>query len=92
MQQCGACDGLDQNSGRDRRFGPGSYARDAASTVWSTAAAVDQTVLHLSADGSVQEAPDQLVADLIARSTSPSAATAQRHGNARRTTTRRQSH
>ena len=45
------------------------------------AAAAGQTVLHLSADGSVQAAPDQLVASLIARSTSPSAATAQRRVN-----------
>lgn len=41
-----------------------------------------ETLLHLSASGSVQVAPDQLVADLIAQDTSPSAADAQRRVNA----------
>ncbi len=50
-------------------------------TAQPAAAAAGQTVLHLSADGSVQASPDQLVADLIAQSTSPSAATAQRRVN-----------
>lgn len=39
------------------------------------------TVLHLSATGSVQVAPDQLAAELVAQSTSPSAAVAQRQVN-----------
>jgi len=39
------------------------------------------TVLHLSATGSVQVAPDQLAAELVAQSTSPSAAAAQRQVN-----------
>ena len=43
---------------------------------------VAQTLLHLSADGSVQAAPDQLVADLVAQDTSPIAADAQRRVNA----------
>ena len=46
------------------------------------AAVADQTVLQLSAEGSVQAAPDRLVADLLAQSTSPSAASAQRRVNA----------
>jgi uncharacterized protein len=41
-----------------------------------------ETLLHLSADGSVQAAPDQLVADLVAQNTSSSAADAQRRVNA----------
>jgi uncharacterized protein YggE len=41
-----------------------------------------ETLLHLSASGSVQVAPDQLVADLVAQDTSPSAADAQRRVNA----------
>jgi uncharacterized protein YggE len=41
-----------------------------------------ETLLHLSAGGSVQTAPDQLVADLLAQDTSPSAAEAQRRVNA----------
>ncbi len=41
-----------------------------------------ETLLHLSADGSVQAAPDQLVADLVAQSTSPAASDAQRRVNA----------
>ena len=41
------------------------------------------TVLHLSASGAVQVAPDQLAAGLVARGASPSAATAQRQVNAR---------
>lgn len=40
------------------------------------------TVLHLSATGSVQVAPDQLMADLVAQDSSPSAAAAQRKVNA----------
>ena len=40
------------------------------------------TVLHLSASGAVQVAPDQLAAGLVARGTSPSAAAAQRQVNA----------
>ena len=43
---------------------------------------VAETLLHLSADGSVQAAPDQLVADLVAQDTSPIAADAQRRVNA----------
>jgi predicted secreted protein len=39
------------------------------------------TVLHLSATGSVQVAPDQLAAELVAQSTSSSAAMAQRQVN-----------
>ncbi len=41
-----------------------------------------ETLLHLSADGSVQAAPDQLVADLVAQDTSPAAADSQRRVNA----------
>jgi uncharacterized protein YggE len=41
-----------------------------------------ETLFHLSAGGSVQTAPDQLVADLLAQDTSPSAADAQRRVNA----------
>ena len=40
-----------------------------------------ETMLHLSATGSVLASPDQLVADLVAQVTSPSAAAAQRHVN-----------
>ncbi len=40
------------------------------------------TVLHLSASGAVQVAPDQLAAGLVARAASPSAAAAQRQVNA----------
>ncbi len=40
-----------------------------------------ETVLHLSANGLVQVVPDQLAAELVARSTSASAATAQRQVN-----------
>ncbi|MBV9784661.1 MAG: SIMPL domain-containing protein [Acidisphaera sp.] len=40
------------------------------------------TLLHLSTTGTVQVSPDQLVADLVAQSTSPSAAAAQRRVNA----------
>ena len=39
------------------------------------------TMLHLSATGSVQASPDQLVADLVAQATAPAAATAQRRVN-----------
>jgi uncharacterized protein len=39
------------------------------------------TLLHLSATSSVQATPDELVADLVAQSTSASAAEAQRHVN-----------
>ncbi len=39
------------------------------------------TLLHLSASGSVATEPDELVADLIAQNTAPSAATAQRQVN-----------
>lgn len=39
------------------------------------------TTLHLSATGSVQVSPDQLVAKLVAQATSPAAATAQRRVN-----------
>ena len=39
------------------------------------------TVLHLSATGSVQVSPDELVADLVAQAISPAAATAQRRVN-----------
>jgi uncharacterized protein YggE len=39
------------------------------------------TVLHLSATGLVQIVPDQLAAELVARSTSASAAAAQRQVN-----------
>jgi uncharacterized protein YggE len=39
------------------------------------------TILHLLATGSVQVVPDQLAAELVARSTSPSAAAAQRQVN-----------
>lgn len=41
-----------------------------------------ETLLHLSADGSVPAVPDQLVADLVAQNTSSSAADAQRRVNA----------
>jgi uncharacterized protein YggE len=41
----------------------------------------NSTVVHLSATGSVQTAPDELVADLVAQATSPSAAAAQRRVN-----------
>jgi uncharacterized protein len=41
-----------------------------------------ETLLHLSAGGSAQADPDQLVADLLAQDTSPSAADAQRRVNA----------
>jgi predicted secreted protein len=41
-----------------------------------------ETLLHLSADGSVQAAPDELVADLLAEDSSASAADAQRRINA----------
>ncbi len=51
-------------------------------TAQTAAAVSDQTVLQLSAEGSAQAAPDQLVADLLAQSTSPSAASAQRRVNA----------
>jgi len=44
--------------------------------------AAPTTLLHLSASGSVQTAPDELIADLVAQSTSSSAAEAQRHVNA----------
>ncbi len=40
-----------------------------------------ETILHLSATGLVQIVPDQLAAELVARSTSASAATAQRQVN-----------
>ena len=40
-----------------------------------------ETMLHLSATGSALTSPDQLVADLVAQVTSPSAAVAQRHVN-----------
>ncbi len=43
--------------------------------------AAPTTLLHLSASGSVQVTPDQLAAELVASSTSPSAATAQRQVN-----------
>ena len=39
------------------------------------------TTLHLSATGSVQVSPDELVAELVAQATSPAAATAQRRVN-----------
>lgn len=39
------------------------------------------TILHLSATGSVQVSPDELVADLVAQATSPAAANAQRRVN-----------
>ncbi len=45
-------------------------------------ASTTETLLRLSAAGSVQAAPDQLVADLVAQDTSPSAADAQRRVNA----------
>jgi uncharacterized protein len=45
-------------------------------------AAIPETILHLSTDGSVQVAPDQLVADLLAQDTSASPAEAQRRVNA----------
>lgn len=48
----------------------------------SAEVAPSTTVLHLSATGSVQVAPDQLAAELVAQSTSPSAAMAQRQVNA----------
>jgi uncharacterized protein YggE len=41
----------------------------------------DGTVMHLSATGSVQASPDELVADLVAQATSPVPATAQRRVN-----------
>ena len=41
-----------------------------------------ETMLHLSATGSVLTSPDQLVADMVAEITSPSAAVAQRRVNA----------
>lgn len=47
----------------------------------ATQAPSPTTLLHLSAAGTVQVAPDQLVADLVASSTSASAAAAQRHVN-----------
>ena len=40
-----------------------------------------ETMLHLSATGSVQASPDELVADLVAQATSPAAANAQRRVN-----------
>ena len=39
------------------------------------------TILHLSATGSIQVSPDELVADLVAQSASPAAANAQRRVN-----------
>ena len=45
-------------------------------------AATGETLLHLSVDGSVRVAPDQLVAELLAQATSASAAEAQRRVNA----------
>ncbi|MGI4815964.1 MAG: SIMPL domain-containing protein [Janthinobacterium lividum] len=47
----------------------------------SAQVAPSTTVLHLSATGFVQVAPDQLAAELVAQSTSPSAAMAQRQVN-----------
>ena len=41
-----------------------------------------ETLLHLSAEGAVQAAPDQLVAALLAQATAASAAEAQRRANA----------
>ena len=46
------------------------------------AQAAPTTLLHLSATSSVQASPDELIADLVAQSTSFSAAEAQRRVNA----------
>lgn len=45
------------------------------------APAAPETLLHLSATGSVQASPDELVADLVAQASSPTAAAAQRRVN-----------
>jgi len=48
---------------------------------WSQPIQSSETILHLSATGSVQVAPDQLVADLLAQSITPFVAIAQSHVN-----------
>ncbi len=53
------------------------------------AAAPETTVLHLSATGTVQEAPDLLVAELVAQSDNASPAAAQRQVNDRMATASR---
>ena len=58
----------------------GSLGATAAQPVAEPSA--PETMLHLSATGSVLTSPDQLVADLVAEITSPSAAVAQRRVNA----------
>jgi uncharacterized protein len=58
------------------------FAANAWPAVAQQPQATAETVLHLSATGSVQASPDQLVADLVAQSTSASAAAAQQRVNA----------